>query len=131
MLPAIHSFHAHIYYDPASNRATAAAVREAIAARFLVRLGRWHDLPVGPHPRAMFQVAFRPDVFAAFVPWLMLNRAGLTVLVHPNTGRPRDDHLVRALWMGELLALEAATLPETESTDVMETEPNTAPRPDG
>ncbi len=47
----------------------------------------------------------------AFVPWLMLNRLGLTVLVHPNTEDARADHLVHALWMGEVLPLNADVLP--------------------
>ena len=54
---AIAGWHAHIYYDPAS-RPRAEALRERIAAGFAVRLGRWHDQPVGPHPQAMYQVAF-------------------------------------------------------------------------
>jgi DOPA 4,5-dioxygenase len=62
----------------------------------------------------MYQVAFSPDLFAEFVPWLMLNRDSLAVLVHPETGRPRDDHLTHALWLGEVLPLDASVLPETE-----------------
>ena len=46
---AIHSFHAHIYFDPLASRAIAEAVRDDIAGQFAVRLGRWHDVPVGPH----------------------------------------------------------------------------------
>lgn len=107
------SYHAHIYYDPAGNRDAAERVRAAMAERFLVQLGRWHDTPVGPHARAMYQVAFDVPVFATLVPWLMLNRAGLTVLVHPNTDNPHDDHLVHALWMGEKLPLDASRLPHS------------------
>ena len=91
-MPAkISSYHAHIYYDPATTRHVAETVRAQIAERFSVRLGRWHDVPVGPHPRAMFQVAILPQVFVEFFPWLLLNRAGLAVLIHPNTGQPRAD----------------------------------------
>jgi len=112
---AIRAYHAHIYYDPPTTRERAARLRELIAERFpAAALGRWHDVPVGPHPRAMYQVAFSPAVFAALVPWVMLNRDGLTVLVHPETGRPRDDHLRHALWLGEILPLDANVLPETE-----------------
>lgn len=125
----ISSYHAHIYYDPASSRGAAQRLREGIAERFSVRLGRWHDVPVGPHPGAMFQVAFLPAVFPAFVPWLMLNRAGLTVLVHPNTGAPRDDHLVHALWLGSVLPLNGDVLKVEEDVAAMETEPNTRPAP--
>ena len=127
-MPArIASYHAHIYYDPAATRPVAEALRARIAERFLVRLGRWHDVPVGPHPRAMFQVAFLPAAFPTFVPWLMLERAGLAVLIHPNTGRPRDDHLVHALWLGEILPLKDDVLPVTGDLATLETEPNTRP----
>ena len=67
-------------------------------------------VPVGPHPGAMYQIAFNPDQFPTLVPFLMLNRQGLTVLVHPETGRSRDDHLLHAIWMGEVLALNASVL---------------------
>ncbi len=126
-LAEIHSYHAHVYYDAAS-RARAERVRGWIAERFLVRLGAWHDRPVGPHPQGMFQVAFAPDVFAAFVPWLMLNRLGLTVLVHPNTDNERADHLVHALWMGAVLPLDATMLSESlqaEGRAHSAVEPNT------
>ena len=85
---AIHAWHAHVYFDP-DNRAPALALREQVAARFpAATLGRWHAVPVGPHPRAMFQIAFAPALFPALVPFLALNRAGMAVLVHPETGRP-------------------------------------------
>jgi aromatic ring-cleaving dioxygenase len=72
-------YHAHIYYEDAASRAIAAEMREAIAAGFDVVMGRWRDEPVGPHPKPMYQVAFRPTEFARLVPWLMLNHCGLSV----------------------------------------------------
>lgn len=123
----IASYHAHIYYEVVNTRRAAEQLREQIALRFLVRLGRWHDVPVGPHPQAMYQVAFLPKLFPTFVPWLMLNRSDLAILVHPNTGAPRDDHLVHALWMGKVLALNGAVLKTAEDVAAMETEPNTSP----
>lgn len=106
---AITAYHAHVYYDPA-DKARAETLRTQVEARFKVRMGRWHDVPVGPHPGAMYQIAFEPDQFPTLVPFLMLNRQGLTVLVHPETGRSRDDHLLHALWMGEILTLNASVL---------------------
>jgi aromatic ring-cleaving dioxygenase len=127
---AIHSFHAHIYYDAAS-RPRAERVREWVRERFAVRIGTWHDAPVGPHPEPMFQIAFGPEVFAQLVPWLMLNRLGLAVLVHPNTDNERADHLVHALWMGKMLPLDATGLSTSlraEGRSHGAVEPNTAPR---
>lgn len=125
-LSRISSFHAHIYYDPASTRHNAERLRERVAERFLVRNGSWHDAPVGPHPSAMFQISFAKEVFPKIVPWLMLNRLGLTILVHPNTDRPRDDHLNHALWMGNVLQLDASRLPQTDAPEPP-LEPNTQP----
>lgn len=125
----IHSYHAHIYYDPATTRAAAEQLREDVAARFRVQLGRWHDRPIGPHPAATYQIAFDAGLFASLVPWLMLNRRGLTILVHPNTGRPRDDHAIYPLWMGEVLPLKLDILPESsEERDPIV--PNTGPTQD-
>jgi aromatic ring-cleaving dioxygenase len=63
------------------------------------------------------------------VPWLMLNRAGLDVLVHPNTLAPRDDHLRHALWLGRVLPLREDVLPlRIDAADESPVVPNTAPR---
>ena len=121
------SWHAHVYFDPAT-RNTAEALRQGIAERFSVQLGRWHEVPVGPHTSAMYQVAFAIAQFAAFVPWLMLNRDGLDVLVHPNTLAPRDDHLSHALWLGHVLPLREDALPlRIDAADESPVVPNTTP----
>ncbi len=105
----IHGYHAHIYFDE-TNRATAERLREEIDAAFDVRLGRWREEPVGPHPKAMYQVAFAPEVFPAIVPWLMLNHADLVVFIHPETGDDLVDHRDSALWLGAKLELDLAAL---------------------
>lgn len=110
-LAEIASYHAHIYFDGPEQRAMAAWIRDRAAERFPVQLGRWHDRLVGPHHRPMYQIAFDVAVFPQLVPWLMINRQGLSVLVHPNTDSPYDDHLVHALWLGERLTLNADVLP--------------------
>ena len=101
----IEGYHAHIYYEPAT-RAAAGRLREAIGAAFEVQLGRWHDHPVGPHPQAMYQVAFPIGEFHRLVPFLMLNRADLSVLVHQRTGDDYADHSRFALWLGPMLPLD-------------------------
>lgn len=100
----IDEFHAHVYYE-AKTRQRAGKLREAISARFDVKIGNWHDEPVGPHPQAMYLVTFGGDQFAAVVPWLMLNRDGLTILVHAKTDDSYRDHTDFAMWMGQALDL--------------------------
>jgi aromatic ring-cleaving dioxygenase len=107
----IRDYHAHVYYDPAASRERAARLRERVAAAFPdARLGRWHDVPVGPHPQSMYQIAFPPALLASFLPWLMLNRDGLTILLHPGTGDGYADHSEHAAWLGSMLALRLEAL---------------------
>lgn len=105
----ITGYHAHIYYD-AATRERAASVREELGRRFSCVLGRWHDNPVGPHPTSMYQVAFAVAEFPRLVPWLMLNRGELVVLVHPLTGDDYEDHAHHALWLGAKLPLKLEVL---------------------
>jgi aromatic ring-cleaving dioxygenase len=103
---SITEYHAHVYYDPDKTRNRAERLRERVAAKFpSAKLGRWHDELVGPHPQSMYQIAFPSALVAAFLPWLMLNRDGLTVLLHPETGDDYRDHSAHAAWLGTTLPL--------------------------
>jgi len=109
----IRHYDAHVYYDPASSRDRATRLRERVAAAFPdATLGRWHDAPVGPHPQSMYQIAFPTTLLATFLPWLMLNRDGLTILLHPGTGDAYADHTDHAVWLGGLLPLRLDVLRE-------------------
>lgn len=108
---AITEYHAHVYYDPATTRETAARLRERVGTAFpRARVGRWHDELVGPHLRSMYQIAFPSDLLAILLPWLMLNREGLAVLLHPETGNAYADHTAHAAWLGEVLPLRTEVL---------------------
>ena len=107
----VREYHAHVYYDPAATRGTAARLRERVGAAFpQAKLGRWHDELVGPHLRSMYQIAFPCELLGTFLPWLMLNREGLTVLLHPDTGNAYADHTAHAAWLGEVLPLRVEVL---------------------
>ncbi len=79
---------------------------------------------MGPHPVAMFEVnLFTPAQFGAFIPWLVINRGPLSVLVHPNTINPETgeheeeerDHTQRATWMGERIQLDLTLFKNLEA----------------
>jgi aromatic ring-cleaving dioxygenase len=106
---SITGYHAHVYYE-AATKAAAARLRAALEQRFAVKLGRWHDAPVGPHPCGSYQIAFPPELFGELVPWLALNRDGLTVFVHPETGDALADHSAHVLWLGESRDLDLGAL---------------------
>jgi aromatic ring-cleaving dioxygenase len=105
----IADYHVHIYFAP-DERETAVALREEIGRRFDVLLGRVWDKPIGPHPKAMFQVTLQPETFPKLVPWLMMNHHGLSMLIHPESGNELEDHRDNALWLGEKLQLDLAAL---------------------
>jgi len=104
-------YHAHIYYDPATTRGVAEQVSAAMSGKFAVEIDGFRDGPVGPHPIANVLAIFKPELFAEVVPYLMLNRAGLDVLVHPLTEDAVEDHSRFAIWLGNSVALKLHTLP--------------------
>ncbi len=106
-IDAIAGYHAHVYYDDADTKTRAGVLREGIEALGIPHvMGRWHDAPIGPHPVGSYQVAFDAACFAQLVPWLALNRNGLSVLVHPTTEDQVLAHSEQALWLGPQLTLD-------------------------
>lgn len=106
----ITGYHAHIYYSP-QTKPLAERLRAALGERFpQAVIGSWHDEPVGPHSVAMYQVAFAVEELPQIVPWLMLNRGGLDVLVHPQTEDSLADHTSHAAWLGTPLPIRTEVL---------------------
>ena len=104
-------YHAHIYYDPAKTRSVAERVCAAVGDKFRVEIDGFRDGPVGPHPIANVLVIFKPAEFERVVSYLMLNREGLDVLVHPLTEDAVEDHSSFAIWLGNPVPLRLHTLP--------------------
>jgi aromatic ring-cleaving dioxygenase len=107
----IDSWHAHVYFD-AATRDAAWALREVIKLELTdqMEMGRFHERPVGPHPKWSYQLAITPDHFPQVLAWLTLNRAGLDVFVHPNTDDELRDHRDCAMWLGHSHTLNLAGL---------------------
>lgn len=105
----IKGYHAHVYFDEASVE-QARTLRERVSEEFDYAVGRFHEKNVGPHPRWSFQIAFKADAFGTLVPWLAVNRKGLTVLVHGLTGEDIYDHTELVMWLGESANLDLTAL---------------------
>jgi DOPA 4,5-dioxygenase len=82
-----------------------------------LRIYRFWDRPIGPHPVAMFEVnLFTPAQFGAFIPWLVIFRGPLSALVHPNTNEEGvseeaselRNHTQRATWLGDKIPLDTS-----------------------
>src|SRR5262249_4964594 len=102
-------YHAHVYYD-AGSKAAAEKLREELIAKFKVEPGVFSDPPIGPHQVSQFNVMFETPEFQHIVPWLMMHREGLNVLVHPLTDSSYDDHTDYAMWLGNPVALKTEIL---------------------
>lgn len=102
---AITGYHAHVYFDFHTVE-QARDLCEAAQDRFGVVMGRVHERPVGPHPMWSCQLAATPAQFAELLPWLALNRGGLIVFAHPETGDHLGDHRDHGIWLGTGLGLD-------------------------
>jgi len=105
----IENFHAHIYFD-AHEIETARALAEEARKRFGVAVGRFHERPVGPHPRGSCQLTVAPEAFGELALWAALSRRGLTLFVHPTTGDEIADHTEHAIWFGQSESLDLSVL---------------------
>jgi DOPA 4,5-dioxygenase len=105
----IKEYHAHVYYDVAT-RAQAERLCQAAGEKFGVKIGRMHDNPVGPHPRGSCQLTVKIEQFAEVIPWLILNRKGLTIFAHPQTGNALRDHTEHVIWLGPSEPLKLSAL---------------------
>lgn len=100
-------YHIHIYFPEGAADAMACAewVRQYVIAEFDGIMGMTREVPGGPHFVPMLQVNFLASRFADAVPWMMLNRGDLSILVHPVTGDDVADHGDNALWLGNAVPI--------------------------
>jgi aromatic ring-cleaving dioxygenase len=107
----LQGYHIHIYFDEATE-AKAIELHDDMVARFGAKPSAPKFIGIaGPHPVAQMQVIFRRDAFTAdIVPWLMFNRQGLNILIHPLTNDEFEDHTTHAVWFGKPVELLTDTL---------------------
>lgn len=111
---SIYSYDFHTYWRDADpeERKVCVEFREKVAREFapelengLLRMHKFWDRPVGPHPIHMWELdtagKYDPALFARVLAFYQLNHNGLSVLIHPRTDSTQlVDHTEHALWLG-------------------------------
>lgn len=107
----ISGYHVH-FYCTLEQLELAQSVRDSIVKdlKTIGGAGPVRNRPVGPHTLPMFEVWFGPEALGEVLPWVLLNRRGLSVLLHPETGNDYVDHTDRAVWIGEKIPLKLEVL---------------------
>lgn len=103
-------YHAHIYFAP-GERAVANRLQQRLAQSKIASVlfvGELRDEPVGPHPKAQFEVHFREDALSQVIS--LIKETGLNALVHPLTDDDLADHTSLGQWLGEPLPLDLSVL---------------------
>ena len=59
-----------------------------------------------PHPIGSWGIYLPLEQFIDAVSFISINHGNLTVLLHPNSGRPKIDHLLNAFWIKSILPLD-------------------------
>ncbi|MBJ7539685.1 DOPA 4,5-dioxygenase family protein [Marinomonas transparens] len=104
----IKAFHAHLYYRDEAGTELAKQIAKQAEALFEIKVGRFHQKQVGPHPLWSCQLSFAAETFGKIIPWLMFNRQTLDVFVHPLTGNDYVDHTQGVSWLGNSHTLNTA-----------------------
>jgi aromatic ring-cleaving dioxygenase len=114
MTTARQPYHAHIYFEP-GERSVANRLHERLmeskgagAFASVLFVGDLRDEPVGPHPKAQFEIHFREDAVPLITS--LIKATGLTALVHPLTDDDLADHTSLGQWIGEPLPLDLSVL---------------------
>ena len=103
-------YHAHIYFEP-GERALANRLQQQLAQSKIASvlfIGELRDEPVGPHPKAQFEIHFREDALPQVIS--LIRETGLNALVHPLTDDDLADHTSLGQWLGEPLPLDLSVL---------------------
>jgi DOPA 4,5-dioxygenase len=103
------SWHFHIYF-PSAEIDKAHWLHDTIARRFRVGLYPVEDGAGGPHPLPNLEIQVSREEFPKVLPWMALNRQGLSVHVHPRSEDLIGDHIVWPLWLGKPIRLIEAEL---------------------
>lgn len=94
------SYHFHLYFN-ADQIELAKSISKELEELYKVPVGRVWDRPVGPHPVNSCQVTVSSEKFEEVVSWLLINRKGLDVFIHPEGQDDLADHRDHIMWIGK------------------------------
>ena len=102
-------YHVHVYFEP-DTRNIAKQLHQQLSESgdFVIFVGDLRDQPVGPHPKPQFEAHFREDALPQIT--ALIEKSGLTALVHPLTDDDLADHTSLGQWFGVPLALDLSVL---------------------
>eukprot|EP01080_Neovahlkampfia_damariscottae_P007880 gene7880-12349_t len=107
----------HFYYDE-KTKESALKVREELQKAFpVLTFYKPHFENIGPHLKWMWEADFTNsknffEDFGTIVYWLMMNRNGHSILIHPHTGDGLKDHVEHPIWLGDKLELNLKAFEE-------------------
>lgn len=93
-------YHFHLYFNH-EQIPLASKLAQELGERFGLPVGRVWDRPVGPHLVNSCQISVPRAKFEEVVSWLMLNRQGLDVFIHPEGENDLLDHRDHIMWLGK------------------------------
>lgn len=70
-----------------------------------LKVGKFRDKPVGPHPKRMFQITVSKEEMGSVLLVVMKYHKNLSVLIHPCMNEDLLDHTERAMWLGDKVEL--------------------------
>ncbi len=94
------SYHFHLYFSH-EQIPLARSIAQTLRDDFQLRVGTVWDRPVGPHPVNSCQITVGRENFEKVVSWLMQNRQGLDVFIHPEGEDDLRDHRDHVMWLGK------------------------------
>jgi DOPA 4,5-dioxygenase len=59
-----------------------------------------------PHPLGSWGIYIPLNQLTETISFISMYHGNLTVLVHPNSGRPKIDHLLNAFWIKSIFQLD-------------------------
>src|SRR4029079_210940 len=91
-------YHAHIYYEPKQRPAAQRLLQRLAQSKFVLFAGELRDEPIGPHPKAQFEVHFREDAVPQIV--ALIKEPGLPAPFPRLTDDDLPDHPSLGQWIG-------------------------------